>query len=71
MSQRQAYRCVHTARTMSGPVTAAERSVPITLELPMGVVSALRAYARQSGLTMGEIVSRALAKVLRGTGEDG
>ena len=71
MSQRQAYRCVHTARTMSEPVTAGERCVPITLKLPTGAVSSLRSYARRSGLTMGEIVSRALARVLRGTGEDG
>ena len=32
MSQRQAYRYVHISRTMSGPVTAGERSVPVTLK---------------------------------------
>ena len=69
MSQRQACRYVQTARTMSGPVTSRERSVPVTLKLPIGMASSLRAYARRSGLTTGEIVSRALARVPRGAGE--
>jgi hypothetical protein len=38
--------------------------VPITLKLPARTARLLRAYARNSGLTMGAIVTRALAEFL-------
>jgi hypothetical protein len=37
-----------------------EASIPITLKLPPRTVRVLRAYAASSGLTLGEIVTRAL-----------
>ena len=38
--------------------------MPITLKLPPTTVRLLRAYARSSGLTIGEIVTRALEAFL-------
>ncbi len=71
LSKRQAYRYVRTARTMSAPAQVAETPVPITLKIPGSLVTALRAHARNSGLSMGEIVSRALAAFFRGSGGHG
>jgi hypothetical protein len=38
--------------------------VPITLKLPPTTVRLLRAYAKSSGLTIGTVVTRALATFL-------
>ena len=71
LSQRQAYRYVRTARTMSAPAQVSETPVPITLKIPRSLVAALRAHARNSGLSMGEIVSRALVAFFRRSGGHG
>ena len=71
LSQRQAYRYVQTARTMSAPAEVAETPIPITLKIPRSLVAILRAHARNSGLSMGEIVSRALAAFFRSSGGHG
>ena len=71
LSQRQAYRYVRTARTMRRPVQVAEASVPITLKIPGSLAAALRAHARSSGLSIGEIVSRSIARFLSGPGGHG
>ena len=49
---------------LDGPVEVSETTVPITLKLPAGTARLLRAYARSSGLTIGAIVTRALAAFL-------
>ena len=72
LSKRQAYRYARTAHTMGAPAPVAETPVPITLKIPRSLVTALRAHARNSGLSMGEIVSRALAAFFRaGSGGHG
>ena len=71
MSRRQAYRYAEQARAMEAPMELSEASVPITLKIPRSVVSALRAHAENSGFSMGEIVSRALAAFFRGSGGHG
>jgi len=60
LSRRQAYRYLEEAARLPHPVEVVEASVPITLKLPPRIVRGLRSYARRSGLTMGEIVGRAL-----------
>lgn len=60
LSRRQAYRYLEEAAQLPRPVEVVEPSVPITLKLPPRIVRGLRSYARRNGLTMGEIVSRAL-----------
>ena len=49
---------------MSEPAFPSETTVPITLKLPRSVAAALRAQAKSSGLTIGEIVTRAISMFL-------
>ena len=62
LSRRQAYRYLEQAAALGAPVPAVEPVVAVTFKLP---VRTLRAYARRSGLTLGQIVTRALAAFLR------
>jgi hypothetical protein len=64
LSERQAYRYLEEATNLDQPVEVTEAAVPITLKLPVGTARLLRAYARSSGLTIGAIVTRALAAFL-------
>ena len=64
LSERQAYRYLEEATHLNRPVEVCEATVPITLKLPAGTARLLRAYARRSGLTIGAIVTRALATFL-------
>jgi hypothetical protein len=64
LSQRQAYRYLHAARGLDQPVMAPAASIPITIKIPGDVVEALRTHAKTSGLTMGEIVARAVSTFL-------
>ena len=64
LSLRQAYRYLEQAAKLDQPVEVQQASVPITLKLPPRTVQRLRSYARTSGLTLGEIVRRALAGFL-------
>ena len=61
LSRRQAYRYLEQATALSAPVAAVEPTVAITFKLPISTVRTLRAHARRSGLTLGEIVTQALA----------
>lgn len=60
MSRRQAYRYLEQAAKLGHPVPVEEAAIPITLKLPPRTVDMLRSYAATSGLTLGEIVTRAL-----------
>ena len=64
LSPRQAYRYLEEAAQLEHPVEVVEATVPITLKLPPSSIRMLRSYARRSGLTLGAIVTRALAGVL-------
>ena len=64
LSLRQAYRYLDQAAELSHPVPVEEASIPITLKLPPSTVRLLRSYASKSGLTLGEIVTRALRAFL-------
>lgn len=64
LSLRQAYRYLEQAADLDHPVPVEEASIPITLKLPPSTVRLLRSYAARSGLTLGEIVTRALAAFL-------
>lgn len=64
LSRRQAYRYLEQANALSAPVPAVEPMVAVTFKLPVSTVRTLRAYARRSGLTLGQIVTRALAGLL-------
>lgn len=60
LSRRQAYRYLEQAAALRAPVPDVEPTVAITFKLPVSVVRTLRAYARRSGLTLGQIVTQAL-----------
>ena len=64
LSRRQAYRYLEQAAQLGQPVPVEEASIPITLKLPPSTVRGLRSYAARSGLTLGEIVTRALSAFL-------
>jgi predicted DNA-binding transcriptional regulator YafY len=64
LSRRQAYRYLDQAAALSEPVPVEEAAIPITLKLPPNTVRLLRSYASKSGLTLGEIVTRALRAFL-------
>jgi predicted DNA-binding transcriptional regulator YafY len=64
LSLRQAYRYLKQAAALGAPVPVVEPTVAITFKLPVSIVRALRAYARRSELTLGQIVTRALAAFL-------
>jgi hypothetical protein len=64
LSLRQAYRYLQEAQGIRRPVQVAEPSIPITIKVPGDVVMKLRAYARASGMTIGETVARAVLRFL-------
>ncbi len=64
LSRRQAYRYLEHAAALSAPVPVLEPTVAITFKLPVSIVRLLRAYARRSGLTLGQIVTQALTVFL-------
>lgn len=64
LSRRQAYRYLQAAQGLDHPVKAPAVSIPITLKIPNSIVRDLRAHAKTSGLTMGEIVARAVSTFL-------
>ena len=64
LSRRQAYRYLQAAQDLDHPVVAPAASVPVTLKIPSHIAEDLRAHAKTSGLTMGEIVARAVSTFL-------
>jgi predicted transcriptional regulator len=50
---------------------AVEAKIPITIKVPAPVVERLRAYAHARGMTISEIVSRAIARFLARTRRHG
>jgi predicted DNA-binding transcriptional regulator YafY len=60
LSRRQAYRYLQEAQAIGHAVPLVAPSVPITIKMPANVVRDVRAYAVLSGLTIGEIVTRAI-----------
>jgi|SRR6516165_2540544 hypothetical protein len=71
LSRRQAYRYLEEAAGIGHPVPITEPSIPITLKIPGAVVRDLRDYSAASGLTLGEIVARAISRFLKATRRHG
>ena len=71
LSRRQAYRYLQEAQGIDGPVPISAPTIPITIKVPEAVVGKLRAYAQSSGLTIGEIVARAVLSFLEKVGRHG
>jgi hypothetical protein len=69
ISLRQAYRYLLRAQRLKGPVSPGEAKRAFTVKLPHSLIQRVRTYARAQGLSISEVVSRALlALLLRGRG---
>ena len=69
ISRRQAYRYLKQAQQLKAPVPVGDAKVAFTVKLSRSLVQRLRRYAASTGLTLSEMVSRALLAVLnRGGG---
>jgi predicted DNA-binding transcriptional regulator YafY len=64
ISRRQAYRYLQEAQDLGHPVPVGEASLPITLKIPGDVVRNLRGYSASSGMTLSEVVTRAITAFL-------
>jgi len=64
LSRRQAYRYLREAEAIGHVVPVVPPSVPITLKVPANIVRDLRDYSLISGLTLSEIVTRAITAFL-------
>jgi hypothetical protein len=69
ISPRQAYRYLEQARRLKGPVSPGEAKLAFTVKLPNSLIARVRKYAANKGLSISEVVSRALLALLpRGRG---
>ncbi len=69
ISKRQAYRYLEQAQQLKHPMPVEDAKVSFTVKLSRRLVERLRRYGASTGLTLSEIVSRALLAVLhRGRG---
>jgi predicted DNA-binding transcriptional regulator YafY len=69
VTKRQAYRYLQRAQLLKHPVPLEDAKVSFTVKLSRRLVERLRAYAASTGLTLSEIVNRAVQAVLhRGGG---
>jgi predicted DNA-binding transcriptional regulator YafY len=71
ISKRQAYRYLEQAQQLKRPIPVEEAKVSFTVKLSRHLVERLRRYGASTGLTLSEIVSRALLAVLHGGGGRG
>ena len=69
ISPRQAYRYLQRAQRLKQPVPASEAKLAFTVKLPASLIKHVRSYATRKGLSLSEVVSRALLALLgRGRG---
>ena len=71
ISRRQAYRYVEEALLIGRPVAVAEPTAAATFKLPPSLVDAVRARAASEGMTISDMVSRALRAFLGEAGGNG
>ena len=60
ISLRHAYRYLEEAGQLKQPLPIAEPSAPITFKISSDTIRALRTYATANGLTLSEVVTRAI-----------
>jgi predicted DNA-binding transcriptional regulator YafY len=64
VSPRQAYRYLQQAQYLKEPVPVGDTKVAFTVKLSQELVRRLRMFAKRSGLSLSEIVSRTLLAAL-------
>jgi len=65
VSPRQTYRYLQQARRLKQPVPIGDTKVAFTVKLSQELVRRVRSFANTTGLSLSEIVSRALLAVLK------
>jgi predicted DNA-binding transcriptional regulator YafY len=65
VSPRQAYRYLQQARRLKQPVPIGDTKIAFTVKLSQELVRRVRSFANSTGLSLSEIVSRALLAVLK------
>jgi predicted HicB family RNase H-like nuclease len=69
ISPRQAYRYLEQAQRLKQPVPPSEAKLAFTVKLPHSLIRRVRTFAAAKGLSISEVVSRALLALLpRGRG---
>jgi len=69
ISPRQAYRYLEQAQRLREPLPLSEAKLAFTVKLPHSLVQRVRTFAEAKGLSISEVVSRALLALLpRGRG---
>src|SRR5260370_23149158 len=69
ISPRQAYRYLEQAQRLKQPVAVSEAKLAFTVKLPHSLIRRVRTFAAAKGLSISEVVSRALLALLpRGRG---
>src|SRR5437588_12156071 len=74
ISPRQAYRYLEQAQRLKQPVPPREAKLAFTVKLPHSLVRRVRTFAAAQGLSISEVVNRALIALAprrRGQGEAG
>ncbi len=66
ISPRQAYRYLQQAQGLKRAVPVSEAKSAFTVKLSRSLIQRVRSYARASGLSISEVVSRALLALLPG-----
>jgi hypothetical protein len=64
ISPRQAYRYLQRAQLLAKPVPVGDLKIAFTVKLSRELVQRLRTFANRTGLSLSEIVSRALHAAL-------
>ena len=64
ISPRQAYRYVQQAQRLKRPVPVSEAKRAFTVKLPGSLIQRVRQYGTERGLSLSEVVSRALLALL-------
>ena len=69
ISARQAYRYLEQAQRLKEPIPPSEAKLAFTVKLPYSLIQRVRTFAVARGLSISEVVTRALLAVLpRGRG---
>jgi hypothetical protein len=66
ISPRQAYRYLQAAQRLQEPVAVGEAKLAFTVKLPRSLIQRVRLYAKARGLSISEVVNRALVALLGG-----
>jgi hypothetical protein len=64
LSSRQAYRYLQEAQALKRPVPIVSPHVTMTVKVPEDIATQLRAHARATGSTIGDVISRAVSALL-------